>query len=106
MESNYEKFKRVASQYEGVISDTEENIEITANNEIASYYESGEVHTKKVVPCVIGYRKYGTREVLYGHEKTYEILGGFSTGFNEERFSYYLKRYNFKKKQATQLSMF
>lgn len=99
MESNYEKFKRIVSQYEGVITETEECIEITAKNEIASYYASGKVFKRKVVPCTIGCRK--DRNSLYGHEKTYEIIGGFGQSFDEESLLRNLERYNFKKKTAS-----
>lgn len=106
MGNNIELFKKIASQYECKITEKEDCIEITANNLITSYYESGKIYKQKVVPCFLGLKQYGNHENFYGHEKTHEILGGFATTFTEERFLKELKRYNFKKIASEQLNLF
>lgn len=107
----FELFKRIVSGYNGKIVENENEISITANNEIASYYENGEVHTKKVVECVLALRLYigedGMKRISFqGNEKTYSIIGGFgSPSFSEERLLRELKRYNFKPKLG-QMNLF
>lgn len=108
----FEIFKRIVSGYNGKIIENDYEISITANNEIASYYQDGSVHTKKVVECVLKLRLYkteeGTQRISFqGDEKTCSIIGGFgSPSFSEERLLQELKRYNFKPKGTEQMSLF
>lgn len=103
----FELFKKIASEYEGKIVEAPNTISITANNEIASHYQDGTVHTKKVVECTLRIQMYenedGSKRISFsGEEKTYSILGGFGTTFAEDTFRKQLKRYNFIKKKETQ----
>ena len=107
----FKLFKRIVSGYDGKIVETDNEISITANNKIASYYQEGSVHTEKVVECQLRIKAYenddGTERISFqGEEKTYSILGGFGGSFSEESLRYNLKRYNFKPKGEKQMNLF
>lgn len=108
----FDVFKRIASEYEGVITESDQEIKITANNKIASYYQDGTVHREKIVKCELRLKVYendnGHKRLSFqGEEKTYEILGGFGGSWSEESMRYNLERYKFKKKIADgQLTFF
>ena len=101
----YDIFKKVTSEYEGKYIERFGREFFTSNNEICCYYNNGKIHTKKVVPCFIGITERNSIDVW---EETHEILGGALTSFSEELLTYYLEKYNFKKKKKKneQLNLF
>lgn len=97
-----DEVREILQDYNGEITETETEIKISSNNKICCYYENGKIAKEKVVPCEIGYGKLYHN--LFGTEKTYEIIGGFSIGYSKQRLIDELKRYNFSKKDNLQLS--
>lgn len=99
-------FKRIASDYVGMITEENERAYITNKNEICNYYQNGEVATKKVVPCKVGIRLIhlydgNTRWLLEFEEQTFSILGCGSHDFTEQGLIQVLERYNFKQKELS-----
>ena len=102
-EIDKQNFLSVVKEYYGEIVEEPTKVCIKGNNEICSYYTNGEIHTKKKVACIVGLDKYG----LFGEEKTFSILGGFSgPTFSVERLKSELKKFGFKKKESQQISFF
>lgn len=102
-ETDKQIFISIAKEYYGEIIEELNRVYIKANNEICSYYTSGEIHTKKKVECIIGLDK----NRLFGEEKTFAILGGFGgLNFSPEKLIAELKRFGFKKKTNQQISFF
>lgn len=95
-----ELFKKIIAEYNGTITETENKIEISSNNEIACYYATGEIAKKKVEKCCVYLSCNASNHWYLGaEEKSYAILGGcFGISPNEENIIRLLEKYNFKKK--------
>ena len=104
----FELYKRICEEYDGKLIEEENCISFVANNKIASYYQSGRVHTEKVVECRLRLVAYEDGRISFqGEEATHSIIGGFGgLDFDEQIFRRYLKRYNFKPKGEKQMSLF
>lgn len=93
----FDTFVKIAKQYKGKITRGDTFVYITNDNEICSYYESGEICQKAVVPCKVGVKYYEEWDSfsLRAEEKTYSIIGVMSTRFSEDALKRTLKLYNF-----------
>lgn len=99
----FELFKRIASEYEGEITETEKEISITAKTEKLGYSSNN-----GVTEWTISVRKYmdngEMKYFLSGHERGH--WSGFSTSYSEGLTRQTLDSHQFKKKPFVQLSLF
>lgn len=104
-----EEFKQVCNDYVGTlkeVNDEYNQIIFTNQNRLITYYDNGEVCHDKKVECEI---YLGVKGNIGAYEETGGIIGGvgcppaYST---KEVLIQLLKRYNFQKIKAKQLSIF
>ena len=99
----FELFKRIASEYEGEITETENEISITAKTERIGY-QSNNGFTEWTISA----RKYmdngEAKYFLSGHERG--NWSGFTTSYSEGLARQALDSHQFKKKPFVQLSLF
>lgn len=100
------EFRTLIEGYEGVITEDEDDVRITANNVITGYYQNGKVWRRRKVECIAGYSK--EMNTLFGEEKTYEILGGeLGSAPDMEQAKRILDKFCFRRKQGyEQMSLF
>lgn len=115
-----DRIEELFKQYQGKITHAEaeseyyqHEVSITSKNFIRSYYKNGEVHKQGNVDCFVNVH-YDASNKDYGidaYERTYEILGGSGVGLCTidevmAKAEAMLERYNFKKKEPEQISLF
>lgn len=101
------EFIKIVSNFDGNIIKQPDKIYIESINEICCYFVDGRIAEKKKVICRIGIQYHNWGCTLFGEEKTFSILGGFSTpNFDKQIIFAQLKRYNFKEKTTEQLDIF
>ena len=93
-----QEFISVVKNYEGTLDYREDSIVFYADNLLTGYYEDGSIWKQKTVRCEIGVTENLDRIFLFGHEATYQIVGGFALDYNKETLLDELKQLNFKKK--------
>jgi hypothetical protein len=98
----FDIFKRIASLYEGVIDVKENEISITAVNNIAGYTSKNKTEYTLSVRRYMDKGKFNY--FLSGHERG--NFSGFSESYKEERIKELLDKYAFKKRAYIQTSLF